>query len=38
LVSYPDGRTFTEIVLEQGAKEGILTSERGFNGRLEKIA
>jgi len=38
LVSYPEGRTFTEIVLKQGAEEDILTLEEGINRRPEKIA
>jgi len=37
-VSYLEGRTFTEIVLKQGAEEDILTLEGGINRRPEKIA
>jgi hypothetical protein len=38
LVSYLEGRTLTELVLEKGAEKNILTLERGVNRRLEKIA
>jgi len=37
-VSYLEGRTFTEIVLKQGAEEDILTLEGGINRGPEKIA
>jgi hypothetical protein len=38
LVSYLEGRAFTEIVLKQGTEEDTLTLEKGINRRPEKIA